>query len=128
MHKFLFFLFTCLSISYPALADDINCPRIATSTSMKSSGLINILAPLYEAEHDCKLTIHYVGTGAALRLGRTGEIDVALVHAPSAEEEFIADGYGIKRILVMSNDFLIAGPIDLSEKALLPFGSTPSRT
>lgn len=110
MHRILSIFFACLSISGFSFADDIQCPKLATTTSVKSSGLINILGPLYEAEHGCKLTVHIKGSGAALRLGRLGEVDVVLVHAPSAEEEFIQEGYGIKRVPIMSNDFLIVGP------------------
>ena len=51
-----------------------------------------------------------MGTGKALRMGKDGDVDVLLVHAPEAEKEFIHKGYGIKRHAVMYNDFVIIGP------------------
>ena len=51
-----------------------------------------------------------MGTGQALKNGRNGDGDVLLVHAKSAEEQFVAEGYGVKRFNVMYNDFVIVGP------------------
>jgi tungstate transport system substrate-binding protein len=51
-----------------------------------------------------------VGSGAALRLGEEGEVDVILAHSPDAEEAFMTAGHGVNRRLVMHNDFVIAGP------------------
>jgi tungstate transport system substrate-binding protein len=51
-----------------------------------------------------------VGTGEALAMGRRGDADVLLAHAPAKEKEIVADGSAINRQLVMHNDFLIAGP------------------
>jgi len=51
-----------------------------------------------------------VGTGAALALGGRGEADVVLVHAPPAEVQWMAQGNGTERLLVMHNDFIIVGP------------------
>jgi tungstate transport system substrate-binding protein len=51
-----------------------------------------------------------VGTGKALRMGRDGDVDVVLVHAPVAEAKFIDARYGHKRHQVMYNDFVLVGP------------------
>ncbi len=51
-----------------------------------------------------------VGTGKALRMGRDGDVDVVLVHAPAAEQKFVDEGYGEQRLPVMFNDFVIVGP------------------
>lgn len=77
---------------------------------MKSSGLLDLLQKTYENENNCTLKIQSLGTGAALRLGRTGAVDVLLVHSPAAEIKFVSGGYGVKRIPVMQNDFLLVGP------------------
>ncbi|HUK40741.1 MAG TPA: substrate-binding domain-containing protein, partial [Candidatus Acidoferrales bacterium] len=53
-----------------------------------------------------------VGTGQALALAAKGEADVALVHAPSLEKEYVAKGALLNRRLVMYNDFVIIGPKD----------------
>jgi tungstate transport system substrate-binding protein len=50
------------------------------------------------------------GTGAAIRDGMDGNVDVIFVHAKSREEKFIKDGYGTKRYAVMHNDFVVLGP------------------
>jgi tungstate transport system substrate-binding protein len=51
-----------------------------------------------------------MGTGKALEVGRNGDVDVVLVHARAAEDQFVAEGHGIGRRDVMYNDFIIVGP------------------
>jgi len=51
-----------------------------------------------------------VGTGQALKLGANGDVDLALVHAPKAELEYVDEGYFIDRRYVMYNDFVVVGP------------------
>ena len=85
---------------------------LATTTSTHDSGLLDVLAPAFEEEKGYNVKIIAVGTGQALEMGRRGDADVLLVHAPSAEEEFVAEGYGVNRLLVMHNDFIIVGPAD----------------
>src|SRR5262249_51891958 len=53
-----------------------------------------------------------VGTGQALELGRRGDADVLLTHAPAAEQKFLDEGYGLMRHPLMHNEFVIAGPGD----------------
>ncbi len=85
---------------------------LATTTSTHDSGLLDVLVPAFEEETDYNVKIIAVGTGQALEMGRRGDADVLLVHAPSAEEEFVAEGHGVNRLLVMHNDFIIVGPED----------------
>jgi len=35
---------------------------------------------------------------------------VLLVHSPDAEERFVKSGFGVNRLPVMHNDFVIIGP------------------
>lgn len=86
--------------------------RLATTTSTENSGLLESLLPVFE--HDTRLKVHViaVGTGKALRLLRQGDVDVVLVHARAAEDQLLADGYGIDRRDVMYNDFVLIGPED----------------
>ena len=51
-----------------------------------------------------------VGTGQALDQGRRGDADVVFVHDKPAEEKFVADGFGVRRLEVMHNDFILIGP------------------
>lgn len=84
--------------------------RCSTTTSVNDSGLMAYLEPLFETETGYDLQVTSNGSGAAIKLGETGDTDVLLVHAKASEEEFIAAGYGIKRIPFMYNFFVIAGP------------------
>ncbi len=86
--------------------------RCSTTTSVNDSKLMAMLEPLFEAETGYDLQITSNGTGAAIKLGETGDADVILVHAKASEEEFIANGFGIKRIPFMFNFFVIVGPKD----------------
>lgn len=83
---------------------------LATTTSTHDSGLLDQLIPHFEQRTGMTVKTVAVGTGQALELGRRGEADVLLVHAPSAEEEFVAQGHGRNRRGVMHNDFVIVGP------------------
>lgn len=83
---------------------------LATTTSTQDSGLLDVLVPLFEKQTGYTVKVVAVGTGAALRMGERGDADVLLVHAPSAEEAFMAAGHGIERRYVMYNDFIIVGP------------------
>jgi tungstate transport system substrate-binding protein len=86
--------------------------KLATTTSAANTGLLDDLLP--EFEKDTGIRVEYIatGTGKALMHGRNGDVDVVLVHAPAAEEAFVRDGYGVERVPVMWNDFVILGPAD----------------
>lgn len=83
---------------------------LATTTSTQDSGLLDALIPDFERRTGYRVKANAVGTGAALALGARGDADVLLVHAPSAERDYMAAGNGDRRLLVMHNDFLIVGP------------------
>jgi tungstate transport system substrate-binding protein len=84
--------------------------RLATGTSTVTSGLLDVLIPPFERHYGVRVDVLPVGTGKALTLGRTGDVDVVLVHARAAEEQFVAEGYGVNRRDVMYNDFVLLGP------------------
>ncbi len=84
--------------------------RLATTTSTDNSGLLQVLLPPFEQETGIKVHVIAVGTGKALRMGRDGDVDLVLVHARKAEQEFVAEGYGVNRRAVMYNDFVVVGP------------------
>ena len=83
---------------------------LATTTSTENSGLLDELIPAFEAEHDYRVTVIAVGSGAAIAMGERGDADVLLVHSPAAEQAFVEAGYGIERARVMHNDFVLVGP------------------
>jgi len=84
--------------------------RLATTTSTENSGLLDRLLPPFEASTGLRVHVLAVGTGRALKMGQDGDADLLLVHAPTAEAKFVADGYGVNRRAVMFNDFVIVGP------------------
>jgi tungstate transport system substrate-binding protein len=99
-----------LFISGQVLAGDMQRIRMATTTSTDNSGLLAVLHPAFEAKHNIKVDLIAVGTGKALRLGSNGDVDLVMVHAPAAEKDFVAKGFGVVRLPVMHNDFVILGP------------------
>ncbi len=84
--------------------------KLATTTSTDNSGLLAALLPAFKEEEDIEVKVIAVGTGAAIKLGENGDVDVILVHARAAEDKFVADGFGVNRRDVMHNDFVIIGP------------------
>lgn len=86
--------------------------RLATTTSARDSGLLDVLLPEFERENDCRIDVIAVGTGAALQLGSSGDADAVLVHARHAEQRFMSAGYGSRREEFMKNEFVILGPAD----------------
>jgi tungstate transport system substrate-binding protein len=85
---------------------------LSTTTSTQDSGLLDVLVPLFEKQTGYAVKTISVGTGQALALGAKGDADVVLVHAPSLEKKYAADGTLLNRRLVMYNDFIIIGPKD----------------
>lgn len=83
---------------------------LATTTSVRDSGLLEALLPEFTSQTGIRVRIVAVGTGAALRMGREGNADVLLTHAPSAERRLIDDGVVRRRTPFMENHFVIAGP------------------
>ncbi len=83
---------------------------LATTTSTEDSGLLGTILPVFEAEYNVTVDVIAVGTGQALQLGVDGNADVLLVHARAREDEFMANGDGVRREDVMYNDFVIVGP------------------
>jgi tungstate transport system substrate-binding protein len=84
---------------------------LSTTTSTQDSGLLDLLVP-FEKQTGYTVKTISVGTGQALALAAKGDADVALVHAPTLEKKYVADGKLLNRRLVMYNDFVIIGPKD----------------
>jgi tungstate transport system substrate-binding protein len=96
-------------ISLPGFAAE-KFLRLATTTSTENSGLLAVLHPPFEQQNKVKVHVIAAGTGNALKLGENGDVDVVLVHAPAAEIEFVEKGFGVARLPVMHNDFILIGP------------------
>ena len=83
---------------------------LATTTSTRDAGLLDSLLPLFERQTGYHVKVIAVGSGQALALGRRGDADVVLSHAPGAERPLADSGFLLRRRLVMHNDFLVVGP------------------
>jgi tungstate transport system substrate-binding protein len=83
---------------------------MATTTSTEASGLLAVILPQFEARYGGKVRVVAVGSGAAMKIGESGDADVLLVHARALEDKFMAAGFGSLRRDVMYNDFVIVGP------------------
>ena len=84
---------------------------LATTTSTRDSGLLDVLVPDFERGSECRVKTIAVGSGDALKLGERGDADVLLVHSPAAEEAFMRGRHGASRVAVMHNDFVLVGPL-----------------
>jgi len=85
---------------------------LQSTTSTQNSGLYEALLPQIAQDIGLKVEVVAVGTGQALKNGQNCDGDALLVHAKSAEEKFVAAGYGVQRFDVMYNDFVIVGPTE----------------
>lgn len=83
---------------------------LATTTSTYDSRLLDVLIPLFEEQYGYTVKTIAVGSGAALEMGRRGDADVLLTHAPAAEWPLVEAGYLINYRMIMYNDFIIVGP------------------
>ena len=83
---------------------------MSSTTSTEQSGLFAHLLPAFKKASGIDIRVVAQGTGQALDMGRRGDADVVFVHDKVAEEKFVADGFGVKRLEVMYNDFIVVGP------------------
>jgi tungstate transport system substrate-binding protein len=83
---------------------------VASTTSTEQSGLFKEMLPAFTKATGIEARVVALGTGQALDMGRRGDADVVFVHDKVAEDKFVADGFGVKRLEVMYNDFVIVGP------------------
>lgn len=84
--------------------------KMSTTTSTRDSGLLDYLLPEFEKDSGISVQVLAKGTGAAIRDGADGNVDVIFVHDPEREVKFVEDGFGTKRYEVMHNDFVVVGP------------------
>lgn len=83
---------------------------LATTTSTQDSGLLDALLPVFQKQSGYFVKTIAVGSGQAIAMGAKGEADVLLVHSPGDEKKFMDEGGGLRRQLIMHNDFIIVGP------------------
>ena len=104
---FLAFALFSVFLASNAVAVSIN---LQSTTSTKNSGFYDYILPLFTENTGIKVYVVAVGTGQAIKNARNCDSDVLLVHAKEDEEEFVTQGYGVKRFNLMYNDFIVIGP------------------
>jgi tungstate transport system substrate-binding protein len=107
-----FLAFVCvLGLALPSNAlAQARSITVASTTSTEQSGLFGYILPRFTAKAGINVKVVALGTGQALDVGRRGDADVVFVHDKPAEEKFLAEGFGVKRLEVMYNDFVLVGP------------------
>lgn len=93
-----------------AFAASDNGIILATTTSTQDSGLLDVLIPVFQKKTGYLVKTVAVGTGKALAMGKRGDADILITHAPAAEKPLVQDGWLIHRVEFMHNDFVIVGP------------------
>ncbi|HRS64535.1 MAG TPA: substrate-binding domain-containing protein [Spirochaetia bacterium] len=86
--------------------------RLATTTSLEQSGLLAELIEAFTKKYHISIQIITVGSGAALELGKNGDVDVIIAHAPKLEKQFMDSGYGLERDSFLYSRFVVLGPIE----------------
>ncbi len=99
-----------LLAAFPLCGEEIL--KLATTTSTSETGVLDVLLKPFEAKYQVKVHVISVGSGAAIKLGENGDVDLILTHARAAEEAFVSGGFGVERFDVMYNDFVLVGPKD----------------
>ena len=91
--------------------------RLSTTTSVKDSGLLGYLLPIFESTYGYTVEVQSAGTGKAISAAKFGNADLILVHAKSQEEAFVeegfartVDGFEAERISFLYNYFVLCGP------------------
>jgi len=84
--------------------------RLASTIGLIDSGIVPALAEQYRRRSGVEVGYAGAGTSAALERAKRGGFELVLAHAPSLEEQFVRDGYGLARYELMQNDFVLFGP------------------
>jgi len=98
-------------IAISVAAADEDRLRIATTSSLYDTGLLELISQQFEEMYN--LPVHIVahaGTGIAIQFGERGDADLLLVHDPAAEKKFLDSGDGLERRCFAYNYFYIVGP------------------
>lgn len=87
--------------------------RIATTTSLYETGLLDMLAEEFERRNpSVDVQFIAVGSGQALKLAANGDVDAVAVHAPSLEIKYVNENVLANWKIIAYNYFIIVGPKD----------------
>lgn len=100
-----------------AATEETKTIRLSTTTSVKDSGLLGELLPVFEDTYGYTVEVQSAGTGKAIAAAKYGNADLILVHAKSQEDAFVADGFARvvdgfdhERQSFLYNYFVLCGP------------------
>ena len=96
-------------VAMPAVAAE-RFITVASTTSTENSGLFGFILPQFQQATEIEVRVVAVGTGQAIKNAERGDADVLFVHHQPSEEQFVAQGFGVKRHDVMYNDYVLLGP------------------
>jgi tungstate transport system substrate-binding protein len=83
---------------------------VASTTSTENSGLFGSILPKFQQATGIEVRVVALGTGQAIKNAERGDADVLFVHHQPSEQQFVAQGFGVKRYDVMYNDYVLIGP------------------
>jgi tungstate transport system substrate-binding protein len=83
---------------------------IATTTSVKNSGLVADLLPAFTEASGLIVRVHAAGSGRALEMLADGVVDLALTHAPETEARYLTEHANWAYRKIAYNKFVIVGP------------------
>lgn len=93
--------------------------RLSTTTSVKDSGLLGYLLPVFESKYGYTVEVQSAGTGKAIAAAKAGNADLILVHSKSQEEAFMeagfartVEGFDKERLSFLYNFFVLCGPAE----------------
>lgn len=83
---------------------------LVVSESLRGSGFLQYLRPIFEKQHGVRVNIVASKTGQALGRIERGEADAALIDDFEGERRVVAAGHAISRNDVMYDDLIVVGP------------------
>jgi tungstate transport system substrate-binding protein len=89
---------------------DSSSLRLATTTSVDNSGLLQAILPSFRQETGIEVQVLAVGSGRAVELLRRGDADMALTHDPVIEAVLLKERPVAAYRKIMFNDFVVVGP------------------
>jgi tungstate transport system substrate-binding protein len=84
---------------------------VSSTTSLYETNVEDEMKAVFQAKFPW-ITISFLsqGTGAAIQTAMRGDADMIMVHDPTQEKNFLANGYGVNRKIIASNFFIVVGP------------------
>jgi tungstate transport system substrate-binding protein len=87
---------------------------LAAGTTLVDSGLIDAVVAEYENLHPgVEVSVVAEPTSFALELGRRGDADLLIVHAPDQEAVFVDDGHAFMSRPFADSRYVLVGPPDV---------------